>query len=340
MSAGPPSSPREEFGNPKYTMVISSSMDSTSLEESSSFVGERTSSSLSPPPSSVQGDLHHIVVDEPPTSFPNDPSYILRKMSPAIRAGLFDDDDDDGDEATAASPIECAICLEMVSADDAVSSLCCVHYYCEECIGRYCESTISAFKDRLTCPHPGCDWEFLPVQLVDILDAEQLARYKRMQNIHSRNGGFMRPGPFYCLNPSCSRTSPIPHACGRELADNAKRCPTCKTEHCLSCLDTKSECRRNHCTGERSNEGFAIRSKLWAMVHTKKCPRCRVRIQKNKGCSHMTCARCGHYFCWHCGGDLNSGRSHCLKRKAVTYPPMLVAYAGYTALNFVWNRVR
>ncbi|KAM7206444.1 hypothetical protein V8F20_002793 [Naviculisporaceae sp. PSN 640] len=45
---------------------------------------------------------------------------------------------------------------------------------------------------------------------------------------------------------------------------------------------------------------------------TKPCPKCEAPIEKNKGCSHMTCTRCGFHFCWDCGADyyLPDGRSH------------------------------
>lgn len=50
-------------------------------------------------------------------------------------------------------------------------------------------------------------------------------------------------------------------------------------------------------------------SVLWATFHTKVCPTCKIRIQRNKGCSHMTCSRCDAYFCWRCKGYLQNGAS-------------------------------
>jgi len=41
----------------------------------------------------------------------------------------------------------------------------------------------------------------------------------------------------------------------------------------------------------------------WLNAHTKRCPKCRIPIEKNEGCIHMTCrtsAGCGHQFCWIC----------------------------------------
>ncbi|UKZ62868.1 uncharacterized protein TrAtP1_004100 [Trichoderma atroviride] len=36
---------------------------------------------------------------------------------------------------------------------------------------------------------------------------------------------------------------------------------------------------------------------------TKPCPGCGWAIEKNDGCSHMTCAKCKHQFCYECGAD-------------------------------------
>eukprot|EP00493_Phyllostaurus_siculus_P024665 UN25006 len=41
----------------------------------------------------------------------------------------------------------------------------------------------------------------------------------------------------------------------------------------------------------------------WIIAKTKKCPKCRVPIEKNQGCNHMTCQSCKHEFCWLCKGD-------------------------------------
>ena len=36
------------------------------------------------------------------------------------------------------------------------------------------------------------------------------------------------------------------------------------------------------------------------------CPKCDTLIEKNEGCSNMSCTVCSFCFCWTCGSDLNS----------------------------------
>lgn len=38
----------------------------------------------------------------------------------------------------------------------------------------------------------------------------------------------------------------------------------------------------------------------WKQTNTKQCPHCKVAIEKNNGCNHMTCNQCRHEFCWIC----------------------------------------
>ena len=40
----------------------------------------------------------------------------------------------------------------------------------------------------------------------------------------------------------------------------------------------------------------------WIKKHTKPCPKCGTKIEKNNGCNHMICTKpgCGVHFCWLC----------------------------------------
>lgn len=41
-------------------------------------------------------------------------------------------------------------------------------------------------------------------------------------------------------------------------------------------------------------------SQSYILQYTKPCPNCKINIEKNGGCMHMTCRKCSHQFCWIC----------------------------------------
>ncbi|RMJ14928.1 hypothetical protein CDV36_005386 [Fusarium kuroshium] len=64
---------------------------------------------------------------------------------------------------------------------------------------------------------------------------------------------------------------------------------------------------------------------------TKPCPGCGWAIEKNKGCSHMTCIKCKHEFCFECGANhreimKNDNSVH--KRTCRYHPDNLEDYEG------------
>jgi len=60
-------------------------------------------------------------------------------------------------------------------------------------------------------------------------------------------------------------------------------------------------------------------SQQWIRNKSKKCPSCRVNIEKNGGCDHMTCIKCQFEFCWVCSWDYPRHN----KLKHITLKPLI-----------------
>lgn len=90
-------------------------------------------------------------------------------------------------------------------------------------------------------------------------------------------------------------------------ASRRVECKFCSTKYCFTCLlpyHAPNSCAIIKKWLAKCQDDSETRNYL--LVHTQDCPKCRVCIEKNGGCSHMTCNRCKHEFCWVCSNDWKS----------------------------------
>ena len=60
----------------------------------------------------------------------------------------------------------------------------------------------------------------------------------------------------------------------------------------------------------KKNGGIKDENDAWKQQNSKPCPKCKVPIEKNQGCMHMTCRSCQAQFCWLCMID-HGGHGFC-----------------------------
>ena len=89
----------------------------------------------------------------------------------------------------------------------------------------------------------------------------------------------------WCPAPDC-RT--VCHVCP---APAPATCPSCALQFCAACHGSPHPGR----SCAEAGEGAAI----------KRCPMCRVPIERDAGCAQMMCRRCKHLFCWYCMASLD-----------------------------------
>lgn len=58
----------------------------------------------------------------------------------------------------------------------------------------------------------------------------------------------------------------------------------------------------------------------------KQCPRCKFWVERNDGCSTMTC-KCGQEFCYDCGGT-TCPHGSCSNSGRVVLPPPVIGHGG------------
>ncbi|KAI6195897.1 RBR-type E3 ubiquitin transferase [Aphelenchoides besseyi] len=172
----------------------------------------------------------------------------------------------------------------------------CDNVFCEECLEHYVRDQINERNHLIQCPCSnecdllnevlifyavGNDWDLMKIYrdslisnyvqncktLKDCPGVDCLYRWKSLTNTNF-NVKCLCGGTF-CFN--CSSEDHRPASCSM-----MSRWATFKRDYV-----------------ENAN-------RLWISTNSKPCPKCRVNIEKNGGCDHITCRKCKHEFCWRC----------------------------------------
>ncbi|CAH6418191.1 Hypothetical protein HVR_LOCUS58 [uncultured virus] len=183
---------------------------------------------------------------------------------------------------------DCKICFDQKSD---FPLLC--HNVCRDCLQAHWLSKINVIDapDHFTCPF-FCSSEPSESLVKEILSARDISRYKYFLAQKNTTGQKF----LFCPNEECS--DPV-----IEKQDKHRKttCHNCTTEICNKCelLAHKGKCK--------AKSRGRIRNWIWRWVHTKPCPQCGTKIEKNGGCPHIKCGKCDLDFCWKCKGLIDEG---------------------------------
>jgi len=113
----------------------------------------------------------------------------------------------------------------------------------------------------------------------------------------------MRTDQKYRECPNCK----APNTDGPTRFSNQLRCSQCSTTFCFVHGDAHRGrgCRQFERSLRRANASAEAANKSYINQYTRKCPNkaCKARIEKSRGCNHMTCKWCKTDFCWLCGRE-------------------------------------
>ena len=200
----------------------------------------------------------------------------------------------------------CQICYmrEIVTGDKPVNEqtfeFSCKHRFCRPC----CEETlrpqiINNALHKLKCPESSCMKVVCDEDLKKLFSKEPEILLK-LEKWRSRATEISNELLRYCTKPRCE---------GKIIAESNKvkyvTCHICGTQVCFECRDTWHKgmtCQQNmewiyqHTYGKKKNVSF--------------CPMCKTRIERTKGCNHMTCGFCRYEFCWVCHRGATGDSDH------------------------------
>lgn len=221
-----------------------------------------------------------------------------------------------------ARELTCGICLEiypLVSMNTAG----CGHQFCTDCWKGYINTSINDGPGclMLRCPDPSCS-AVVGQDMVNILASDEYNKKYSLYLLRSYIEGNKKTK--WCPAPGCEYAVEFDMGGG-----NYDVCCKCSYNFCWNCTEEAHrpvDCNtvakwilKNSAESENMN---------WILANSKPCPKCRLPIEKNHGCMHMTCrAPCRFEFCWLClgawskhdvktGGFYSCNRYEELKREA------------------------
>ena len=202
---------------------------------------------------------------------------------------------------------ECAVCMEDVPYFETFA-LGCGHRFCADCWQGHLKTsldTLGANCVKATCMTPDC------VAVVPYTAWERLAVPEVCERYwYFLLKDFVEQGKqcVFCVNPQCGR---VIHCRGAVPAGAAVVECECGARFCFHCGQEK----HNPATCEQlarwqkrmSNDDESLKM---IRATTKPCFHCGWPTERNKGCNHMTCSKCGGQWCWMCRGDWATHGQH------------------------------
>eukprot|EP01083_Nonionella_stella_P036438 99433_1 len=199
---------------------------------------------------------------------------------------------------------ECLICFEPKPADYFTKTECGHDHYCKECLtAHYKVKTTDGDVLKVKCIDPKCEREIgedeILIFLTDDEVREKFRKFKRQKLL------MLNENARFCPTVDCDG-----YMIGSRISPKLV-CPECSTTICFNCSRlwhgyfTKCTSAQVAAPVDENDEKFH-QWELNKRDNVKKCPKCKMRIEKDAGCNHMTCVSCKYEFCWLCKGKYTS----------------------------------
>ena len=190
---------------------------------------------------------------------------------------------------------KCLICAEKLSDNEKEdNSLSCSHLICNSCYFLYLkEKIINNHIDKITCCQKDCKTilynEFIRKKIQQ--DKELLDKYLKLKN---RRQIMLNSNTQLCPIAGCDSYA-------KKIDKNIfVKCIDNNHEFCFNCL--KGWHIGKECDTKIENKSLDEYIKV---NDIRRCPKCKIAVQKNEGCNHIICSNCKCEFCWLCLSECN-----------------------------------
>ena len=190
--------------------------------------------------------------------------------------------------------LACSVCCDAFNPEDTVpcSGETELHFFCKSCFSSYATVTVQSGPiQSIACPVPECDSLFATADAKANLSAWDLLMIEHRETSRDRRVALAAKAVLHC---ECGAVAIITE---EDIGNGRVTCPGegCGKRYCCKCGND------DHGTEPCPPPAETVQ---WLDNHSKECPNCKNRIQKNGGCDHMTCmppGGCGFEFWWTCG---------------------------------------
>ncbi len=157
----------------------------------------------------------------------------------------------------------------------------CGDIVCWECLESHCKNAINDRKYQIKCPAKDCRRDLPYNYVIRCLNDEEIQQLDKLITDAAQWEEELANKKARC--PEC-----------RSLCDiesgNTFHCYRCWKRYCSQCMEREhedEECSLVEVESALEGEG-------------KRCPRCKILIEKREGCDCVRCPHCKCKFCWNC----------------------------------------
>ncbi|XP_073647708.1 E3 ubiquitin-protein ligase RNF144A isoform X2 [Tursiops truncatus] len=175
------------------------------------------------------------------------------------------------------------------------------HQDFSKCLKQYVELLIKeGLETAISCPDAACPKQghLQENEIECMVAAEIMQKYKKLQ---FEREVLLDPCRTWCPASTCQAVCQLQEM-GLQTPQLVQ-CKACDTEFC-------SACKASWHPGQGCPETMPITflpgetSSTFQLEEDdapiKRCPKCKVYIERDEGCAQMMCKNCKHAFCWYC----------------------------------------
>lgn len=189
----------------------------------------------------------------------------------------------------------CKLCLSDVSIREMYQLQQCMCRFCKYCMAVYVALKIREGDYIIECPDANCDCSGeLTLEEMENLVGNEL--YQLHLKFRKNTEVDMDPVRVWCPMPECETVVNLPIS--KLEGPQCTTCPTCTAVFCAACSEPWHPSQPCHAD---TADSLAVPND----DTIKRCPSCKVPIERDAGCAQMLCKKCKHVFCWYCLASLD-----------------------------------